>query len=100
MEQRPEETERHNYQRLFLLRNIEIVAIGLGIAMAMLVFDLSLPLQPLLTLLALIVMPEDAPAIKKENIDNFRKLIYEEVKKIHIKRYPYNNFLYHTPEEI
>ena len=55
MEQRPEETERHNYQRLFLLRNIEIVAIGLGITMAMLVFDLSLPLQPLLTLLALIV---------------------------------------------
>jgi two-component system sensor histidine kinase RegB len=55
MEQNPEETERHNYQRLFLLRNIEIVAIALGIAMAMLVFDLSLPLQPLLTLLALIV---------------------------------------------
>lgn len=30
----------------------------------------------------------------KENIDGLRKLLYEEVKKIHIKRYPYNNFLF------
>ena len=33
-------------------------------------------------------------AINKENIEEFRKLIYEKVKEMHIKRYPYNNFLY------
>jgi GTP-binding protein HflX len=37
-------------------------------------------------------------AVNKENIDEFRKTIYEEVKKIHIKRYPYNNFLYENYE--
>jgi GTPase len=30
----------------------------------------------------------------KENLEELRKLLYEEVKKIHITRYPYNNFLY------
>jgi len=30
----------------------------------------------------------------RENLDEFRRLIYEEVKKIHITRYPYNDFLY------
>jgi GTP-binding protein HflX len=30
----------------------------------------------------------------KENVEELRKLLYEEVKKIHIKRYPYNDFLY------
>ena len=30
----------------------------------------------------------------KENIEELRKLLYEEVKKIHVKRYPYNEFLY------
>ncbi len=30
----------------------------------------------------------------KENIEELRKLLYEEVKDIHVKRYPYNNFLY------
>ena len=33
-------------------------------------------------------------AIKKTNIDEFKKIVYSEVRKIHIKRYPYNNFLY------
>ncbi|MFH0843544.1 MAG: GTPase HflX [Bacteroidota bacterium] len=33
----------------------------------------------------------------KENIDELKKLLYEEVKKIHIKRYPYNNFLFDDP---
>ena len=33
-------------------------------------------------------------ATKKTNIDEFKKTIYREVRKIHIKRYPYNNFLY------
>jgi GTPase len=32
----------------------------------------------------------------KENIEDLRKLLYEEVKRIHIKRYPYNDFLYQT----
>jgi GTP-binding protein HflX len=41
----------------------------------------------------------NAPAIfisakQKLNIDEFRKLLYEEVKKLHVIRYPYNNFLY------
>ena len=31
---------------------------------------------------------------KKTNIDEFKKIVYREVRKIHIKRYPYNNFLY------
>lgn len=30
----------------------------------------------------------------KENIDELKKLLYEEVRKIHIKRYPYNSFLF------
>lgn len=33
-------------------------------------------------------------ALNKENIDEFRKLIYDKVKDMHMKRYPYNNFLY------
>jgi len=33
-------------------------------------------------------------ATKKENINDFKKIVYREVRKIHIKRYPYNNFLY------
>lgn len=32
----------------------------------------------------------------KENLDELRNILYEEVKKIHITRYPYNNFLYET----
>ena len=33
-------------------------------------------------------------ATKKINLDEFKKTVYREVRKIHIKRYPYNNFLY------
>jgi GTP-binding protein HflX len=33
----------------------------------------------------------------KENLDEFRKLLYEEVKRIHITRYPYNDFLFESP---
>jgi GTP-binding protein HflX len=33
-------------------------------------------------------------AKQKNNWDDFRKLLYEKVKQIHIKRYPYNDFLY------
>ncbi|HPE57099.1 MAG TPA: GTPase HflX [Bacteroidales bacterium] len=38
-------------------------------------------------------------AIEKQNVDELRRVIYEVVKKIHIKRYPYNNFLFEYPEE-
>jgi GTP-binding protein HflX len=29
-----------------------------------------------------------------ENAEELRKLLYDEVKRIHILRYPYNDFLY------
>ena len=50
----PEKTTQRNYYRLFMLRNAEIAAIGLGITIATTFFKLSLPLQPLLVILALI----------------------------------------------
>jgi GTP-binding protein HflX len=33
-------------------------------------------------------------AKKKQNIDNLKSMLYEKVKDIHKKRYPYNDFLY------
>ena len=33
-------------------------------------------------------------ALYKENLEDFKSRVYEEVKKIHVKRFPYNNFLY------
>ncbi len=33
----------------------------------------------------------------KENIGELKKILYEEVKKIHITRYPYNDFLFEDP---
>lgn len=33
----------------------------------------------------------------KQNIEELRKVLYEEVRKIHVTRYPYNDFLYGTP---
>jgi GTP-binding protein HflX len=33
-------------------------------------------------------------AKQKTNMQELRELLYEEVKKIHVKRYPYNDFLY------
>jgi len=33
-------------------------------------------------------------AFKKENWEELKKMLYDEVKRIHILRYPYNNFLY------
>src|SRR5690606_13947896 len=38
-------------------------------------------------------------ATEKENMDELRKTIYEEVKKIHITRFPYNDFLFEYFEE-
>ncbi|MDI9341528.1 MAG: GTPase HflX [Sediminibacterium sp.] len=33
-------------------------------------------------------------ALKKQNVDEFKKVLYEKVKEMHIKRYPYHNLLY------
>ena len=33
-------------------------------------------------------------ALNKENLEEFRKKVYEAVRNIHITRFPYNNFLY------
>jgi GTP-binding protein HflX len=39
-------------------------------------------------------------AKRKDNIDELRQIIYEEVKKLHIKVYPYNNFLWEKGENM
>ncbi len=36
----------------------------------------------------------------RENIEEFRKILYDEVKRIHMKRYPYNDFLYHDISDL
>jgi len=33
-------------------------------------------------------------ALNKENLDEFKEKVYQEVKKIHITRFPYNDYLY------
>ena len=33
-------------------------------------------------------------AIKKDNIDELKQILYDKVKGLHVKRYPYNNFYY------
>ncbi|MCB0472047.1 MAG: GTPase HflX [Flavobacteriaceae bacterium] len=38
-------------------------------------------------------------ALNKENLDEFREKVFEAVKKIHITRFPYNDFLYQEYEE-
>jgi len=38
-------------------------------------------------------------AIKKENLEDFKKRVYQEVREIHITRFPYNNFLYPDYDE-
>jgi len=37
-------------------------------------------------------------ALNKENLDEFRKKVYQQVRDIHVTRFPYNNFLY--PEHL
>lgn len=37
-------------------------------------------------------------ALNKENLEEFRKVVYQKVREIHVTRFPYNNFLY--PEHI
>ncbi|MFK2818864.1 GTPase HflX [Flavobacteriaceae sp. LMIT009] len=38
-------------------------------------------------------------ALNKENLEEFRKRVYDEVRKIHITRFPYNHFLYPDYDE-
>lgn len=38
-------------------------------------------------------------ALKKENLEEFKSIVFEEVKKIHMTRFPYNDFLYQEYEE-
>ena len=33
-------------------------------------------------------------ALSRENIDTFKERVYAAIRKIHVKRFPYNNFLY------
>ncbi len=38
-------------------------------------------------------------ALKKENLEDFKKRVYNEVRQIHISRFPYNHFLYPDYDE-
>ena len=38
-------------------------------------------------------------ALNKDNLEDFKEKTYEEVKKIHIQRFPYNDFLYYEYKE-
>ncbi|OIQ27785.1 MAG: GTPase HflX [Bacteroidetes bacterium MedPE-SWsnd-G2] len=38
-------------------------------------------------------------ALNKENLESFKKRVYDEVRKIHIQRFPYNHFLYPDYDE-
>jgi GTP-binding protein HflX len=38
-------------------------------------------------------------ALNKENLEEFKSLVFDEVKKIHITRFPYNDFLYQEYHE-
>jgi GTP-binding protein HflX len=39
-------------------------------------------------------------ALNKENLEDFRKRVYDAVREIHVKRFPYNHFLYPDYEEV
>lgn len=39
-------------------------------------------------------------AKNKANLDDFKKLLYDRVKEIHITRFPYNDFLFQTYDEL
>ncbi len=40
-------------------------------------------------------------ALQKQNIDEFRTILYQKVREMHVQKYPYNDFLYNieSPEE-
>jgi two-component system sensor histidine kinase RegB len=61
------DTARRNASRLILLRNVEIIGITAGIAIASAYFRLALPLQPLFILLALIVLLNIAAWLRLKN---------------------------------
>ena len=37
-------------------------------------------------------------AKNKENIDEFREILYKKVRELHVQKYPYNDFLYQDYE--
>ena len=37
-------------------------------------------------------------ALEKQNIDEFREVVYKKVRELHVQKYPYNDFLYNTEE--
>ena len=39
-------------------------------------------------------------ALNKDNLDEFKKRVYKEVREIHVMRFPYNQFLYPDVEDI
>jgi len=39
-------------------------------------------------------------AKRKQNIDSFKMLLYNKVKELHLKRWPYDNLLYKDPEDM
>ena len=38
-------------------------------------------------------------AVKKQNIDRLREVLYKKVRELHVQKYPYNDFLYQTYDE-
>ena len=38
-------------------------------------------------------------ALKKQNLEAFKKMVYDQVRELHIARFPYNDFLYQEYEE-
>ncbi|KJD35267.1 GTPase HflX [Tamlana sedimentorum] len=39
-------------------------------------------------------------ALNKKNLDDFKKRVYDEVREIHVTRFPYNHFLYPDYDEL
>ena len=39
-------------------------------------------------------------ALNKTNVEAFRSLVYQHVRKLHVQKYPYNDFLYTVPEDL
>ena len=37
-------------------------------------------------------------ALEKQNIDEFREVVYKKVRELHVQKYPYNDFLYNTED--
>ena len=47
----------------------------------------------------LVTMPYLSLQQKKKILDDFKKRLYQEVREIHITRFPYNHFLYPDYDE-